>query len=128
MSHYTPETIPDDPYRVAPPCCAPGKVEPPDAPQVSNKEATARVIDVLLSLDLESKAFGRTADDWAELLVDFIVDDRGFAHFVFAIILGENGACLPHWMHRNMEEFVGDHANNWLAEADKDELEREGFL
>jgi len=27
MQHYTPETIPDDPYRVVPPYCAPGEME-----------------------------------------------------------------------------------------------------
>jgi len=129
MSHYDENSIPDDPYRVAPPFCAPGEVEPPDAPQVSDKEATDRVIDVLLSFDPESRAFGESADDWIELLADFFADSRyrRFAYATFASILDASKPNLLPILRRSMEAFIGDHANNWLAEADNDELEREGF-
>jgi len=130
MPYYDENNIPDDPYRVAPPFCAPGEVEPPDAPQVSNKETTARVIDVLLSAgDPESKAFGKNSADWIEFFVDLILDPRNgcFAHTVFTIILDESKSNLLPILRSDMERFIGYHANNWLAEANPDELEREGF-
>jgi len=110
-------------------CRAPGEVEPPDAPQVSDKEATDRVIDVLLSTDPESRAFGQTANDWTELLLDFFADQQRsrFAHVVFASILNRSKPSMLPLLRIGMEAFIGDHANAWLAEADSDELEREGF-
>jgi len=102
-----------------------------DAPHVSNKEATDRVIDVMLSDgDPESKAFGRTSDDWIELLLGFMAApwNRRFVCFAFAVLLGKNNSSLPYYMHNEVGGFIGDHANKWLAEADSDELEREGFL
>jgi len=121
MSHINENSIPDDPYRVAPPFCAPGEVEPPDAPQVSDKEATDRVIDVLLSDDPESKAFGKTEDDWVDLLVG------KFAQIAITAILDKSQPSLLPILRRSMAGVIGEHANNWLAEADSDELEREGF-
>jgi len=130
MPHYEPHNYPDDPYRVAPPYQAPGEVEPPDVMCVSDKEAADRVIDVLLSDDPESKAFGETADDWTESLLDFIADPRHsqFAQTVFAAILDKNKPSLLPILRRSMEVFIGDHANARLAEMTPEELEREGFL
>jgi len=126
MPHYTPETIPDDPYRVAPPHCAPGEVEPPDAVCVSDKEAVRRVIDVLLSDDPESKAFGETADDWIEWLHDFVAES-GSRTFLVAILDTRNPS-IPPVLRRSLEMFIGDRANARLAEMSPEELEREGFL
>jgi len=98
-----------------------------DAPHVSEKEATDRVIDVLLSDDSESKAFGRTANDWTDLLLEFIVDTRSFAHLAFAAILDRSKPSLLPLLRLSMEGLIGDHANNWLAEANPEEIEREGF-
>jgi len=122
MPHYTPETIPDDPYRVAPPYQAPGEVEPPDAVCVSDKEAVRRVIDVLLSDDPESRAFGETADDWVELLLDFVAETG--ARRLFVTVLEWR---VMHDIRREMEMFIGDRANARLAEMSPEELEREGF-
>jgi len=110
-------------------CCAPGEVEPPDAPQVSDKEATDRVIDVLLSFDPESRAFGESADDWVELLLDFMTDTRysQLARVACAALLDQSKPSLLPILRRSMEAFIGDYANNWLAETNPEEIEREGF-
>jgi len=126
MPHYTPETIPDDPYRVAPPYCAPGEVEPPDAVRVSDAEAVRRVIDVLLSDDPESRAFGETADDWIDWLHDFVTE-LGSRAFLIALLDKSNPTVHP-IVRRGLDTLIADHANKRLAEMSLDELEREGFV
>jgi len=122
MCHQNLADIPDDPYRVAPPYCAPGEVEPPDAPQVSDREAARRVFDALV--DGDGTAFGLTADDWEELLADEFINIQRAA---FMALLGEKAPGTLALVKRHMEVFIGDEANNRLTEMDACELEREGF-
>jgi len=126
MTYYTPETIPDNPYRVAPPYQAPGEVEPPDAVCVSDAEAVRRVLDVLLSDDPESRAFGETAEDWIDWLHEFVTE-LGSRAFLIALLDTSNPSVHP-VVRRGLDTLIGDHANARLAEMSPDELEREGFL
>jgi len=131
MTHADIHSIPDDPHRVAPPYCAPGEVEPPDAPQVSNKEATDRVAYVLLANDKNIRAFGHSADEWNELLLDFMATHQQgkLAQIVLAAILdtGKPSLTLLPFLRGGFERFIGDTANQQLAEMSPDELEAEGF-
>jgi len=122
MCHQNLADIPDDPYRVAPPYCAPGEVDPGDAPQVSDKEAARRVGDVLI--DGHGTAFGLTAEDWEELLADYFISIQRAA---FMALLAEKAPGTLALVKRHMEVFIGDQANDLLAEMDADALDREGF-
>jgi len=117
MCHQNLADIPDDPYRVAPPWCAPGEVDPGDAPQVSDKEAAARVLAALQGRT--DVAFGLSGHEWDELLVDYIALTKSH----LALLDWQN----LHDIRRDMEIFIGNQANNLLAEMDADALEREGF-
>jgi len=121
MSHYTPETIPDDPYRVAPPGCAPGEIDAPDVPVVSDKEAVERVLNALKTGS--DTAFGEAAYEWCELLLDHIADHK--ERYLIAL-LSDWHATLGR-LRREMEMFIADRANKRLADMSPDELEREGF-
>jgi len=120
MPHADIHSIPDDPHRVATPYCAPGEVEPPDAPQVSDREAVARVLAVLKTD--AGTAFGQTADDWSELLTDYVA--TGPLEGLYITLLEWR---TTHDIRRDMEIFIGNQANEFLAEMSPEELEREGF-
>jgi len=129
MPHANIHSIPDDPHRVAPPYCAPGEVEPPDAPVVSDKEATDRVAYVLLANDDNIRAFGYSADQWSELLLDFMATHKQgkLAQVVLAAILDTGRSTLLPFLRVGFERFIGDTANQQLAEMPPEELEAEGF-
>jgi len=122
MPYYDENSIPDDPYRVAPPFCAPGEVEPPPRPTVCKLEAVERVKAVIEGE--EKRAFGRDAACWYEMLfeemcgmheavvLDFLIPSFSSSRRIYALL----------------SEAIHQHAENWLARADSDELEREGFL
>jgi len=118
---YTPETMPDDPYRVAPPFCAPGEVEPPPRPTVSEQEAVGRVKAVLNGE--EKRAFGRDAACWYEVLFDEMCGMHEAVVREFFAPKFSNSCEI----NMCLDEAVHQHAEDWLARADKDELEREGF-
>jgi len=128
MNYYELENLPDDPYRVAPPYCAPGEVDPGDAPQVSDTEAVRRVIGVLMNDN--GIAFGLTCEDWEELLEDHII---GVRRAVFAALLDrkisgsltKKAAFTLDVLGLSMRVFIGNKANELLAEMDADALERE---
>jgi len=124
MDNFNPNSLPDDPYRVAPPGCAPGdvEIEPPELPQVNEAEAERRVIDVLSKK--QEHAFGDTASIWEEVLLDDVLSmlDRLF------IALLQNEQATLDLVGNYLRECVYDHANNNLAEMDNDQLEAEGLL
>jgi len=121
MCHQNLADIPDDPYRVAPPYCAPGEVDPGDAPQVSDREAVSRVLEALID---DEAAFGLSGEDWEELLIDHLIDTQ---RALFMAILCEEIPGTMSVLRRSLESFIGDKANNLLAEMDADALDREGF-
>jgi len=120
MPLYHDHNMPDDPYRTAPPYQAPGEIEPPDAPQVSDREAVERVAAVLETG--HGVAFGDTAAQWEDVLIDYLATYQARALLFALLDLRE-----MYHIRRAVEIFIADTANNWLAEADADELEREGF-
>lgn len=67
---YRPHQIGDDPYRVAPPGCAPGEVEPPERPAISEEEAVKAIIAAIWSGE---PAYGVPASELLDDLLDQIV-------------------------------------------------------
>jgi len=118
-------SLPDDPCRVAPPHQAPGEIEPPDAPHVSDEEALAHVLAAMVGYD--GKAFGLNGDDWCDCLLDSY--DEPLRLLLVALLdESEKGQTLLRLTRWKLARMIADQANDWLAEADTDELEREGWV
>jgi len=122
MQHYTPEAIPDDPYRVAPPYCAPGEVEPPEPPRLYRGDAVSRLIDVLSGK--EKLAFGDNSDRWLEVLADDLIEEQ--FNLIFGL-LADNQKILRE-IHDYLCKRVEKRANDLAAEMDADALKREGVV
>lgn len=108
----------DDLLRVAPPYSVPHEVDE-DAPVVTKARAVAAVVACLANE--EPAAFGLTAKQWAEHLMNELADNQGGVLLVLLI-----GASLP-----TVGEFLAAHlgncieglANRQLSEMDPDEAE-----
>lgn len=108
----------DDLLRVAPPYSLPREIDE-DAPTVTKARAVAAVVACLANE--EPNAFGLTAKDWAEHLMNELADNQGGVLLVLLI-----GASVP-----TVGEFLAGHlgncieglANRQLAEMDPDEAE-----
>jgi len=122
MPRYHDHNLPDDPHRTAPPYCAPGEIEPPEAPQVSDAEAVARVLAVLR--DGEDMAFGDTASQWVEVLAEILYDY--IPALVVAILTNSKPEGLRD-MRIALTQTITDNANNNLAEMSPEQLENESY-
>ncbi|MCP1404454.1 hypothetical protein [Achromobacter insolitus] len=108
----------DDLLRVAPPYSMPHEPDE-DAPTVTKAQAVAAVV-ACLSKE-EPTAYGLTAADWVEHLMNQLADNQGAVLLVLLI-----GSTVP-----TVGKFLADHlgncieglANRQLAEMDPDEAE-----
>jgi len=121
MSYDNPNAMPDDPSRTADYGYFPweGEVE---RPVVSEDEAVDRVIAVLENK--EKLAFGRDAECWYEALFEEMCEMHE-AIVQEMLIPRFSNSCE---INTRLDRAIHKHAENWLAEADYEELEREGFL
>jgi len=122
MSYYTPEKIPDDPGRTADYGYFPWELEG-DRPHVSETEAINRVIHVLEGK--AKRAFGGDDHCWEEdLCSNYLVEK--YRPLVIALL--KNDATTLDKIGDYLRGCIARHADDWLAEADYDELEREGWI
>jgi len=94
-----------------------------DAPQINESEAVSRVLAVLEST--KKRAFGFNDDNWEESIYDLYLFKKCRD---LAIALLKNDQQALREISDYLRRCVEFHANEWLAEADADELESEGFL
>jgi len=93
-----------------------------DAPQISEDQAVARVIAVLEGAT--KRAFGFNDDNWEGSIYDPFLIEK---YRSLAIALLKNDQHTLQKIGDYLREQIERHANDWLAEADSDELDCEGF-
>jgi len=122
MSYDNLNALPDDPSRTADYGYFPWESEE-DRPHVSRNEAVLRVTDVLANRG--KRAFGFNDEDWEEILCSDRLVEK-YRPLVIALLQHDDATLCE--IGQYLRECIAAHANDWLAEADNDELEREGFL
>jgi len=122
MSYDNPNAMPDDPSRTADYGYFPWESEA-ERPRVSRNEAVLRVIDVLANR--EKRAFGDNDDGWEEMLASGYLVEKYRPLLIALLQHDETTLCE---IGQYLRECIAGQANEWMAEADNDELEREGFV
>jgi len=119
------ENMRDDPYRVAPPYCAPGEVEPPDMPDPPEVTLDQAVSYVLMTFTGKREcAFGDSASQWEEVLMDDLVDVQDK---LLVALLADRGDIFR-VIGNELREKIQARANDWLTNADIKALVAEDFI
>ena len=117
MGAYHAELM-DDLLRVAPPFSLPHELDQ-DAPTVTKAQAVAAVV-ACLSND-EPTAYGLTAADWAEHLMNELADNPGAVLLV--LLIGSTVPSVGEFLAGHLGNCIEGLANRLLAEMDPDEAE-----
>ncbi|MGV2894196.1 hypothetical protein ACNPPY_00240 [Achromobacter sp. AGC78] len=108
----------DDLLRVAPPCSLPHEPDE-DAPTVTQPRAGAAVVACLAND--EPTAFGLTAKDWAEHLMNELADNQGAVLLV--LLIGASVPSVGDFLAGHLGNCIEGLANRQLAEMDPDEAD-----
>lgn len=108
----------DDLLRVAPPYSLPHEPDE-DAPTVTKAQAVAAVV-ACLSNEAPT-AYGLTAADWAEHLMDELADNP--AAVLLALLIGSSVPSVGKFLAGHLGNCIEGLANLQLAEMDPDEAE-----
>jgi len=99
-----------------------------DAPEISAQDAVRHVREVFAGQ--KKRAFGRNYEDWVEWLADDLVNMQ--EELVLNLLKDhkseEEASEAIDAVSAYLRDCVRRHANDWLAEADYDALEREGWV
>ena len=108
----------DDLMRVAPPYSLPHEPDE-DAPTVTQEQAVATVV---ACLSHESPtAYGLTADEWTEHLMNELADNQGAVLLV--LLIGSTVPSVREFLAAHLGSCIEGLANRLLAEMDPDEAE-----
>lgn len=117
MGAYHAELM-DDLLRVAPPYSLAHEVDQ-DAPTVTKARAMTAVVACLAND--EPTAFGLTAAQWAEYLMDELADNQGAVLLV--LLIGSTVPSVGAFLAGHLGNCIQAEANRLLAEMDPDEAE-----
>lgn len=108
----------DDLMRVAPPYSLPHEPDE-DAPVVTQAQAVAAVV-ACLSNEAPT-AYGLTAADWAEHLINELADNS--AAVLLVLLIGSAVPSVGEFLAGHLSNCIEAEANRQLAEMDPDEAE-----
>ncbi|MCH4572225.1 hypothetical protein ACOTDT_17010 [Achromobacter xylosoxidans] len=117
MGAYHAELM-DDLLRVAPPYSLPHEPDE-DAPTVTKAQAVAAVV-ACLSNDTPT-AYGLTAADWAEHLMNELADNP--AAVLLVLLIGSSVPSVGEFLVGHLGDCIEGLANRRLAQMNADELE-----
>ncbi|MFY2845616.1 hypothetical protein ACOTJF_28415 [Achromobacter ruhlandii] len=117
MGAYHAELM-DDLLRVAPPYSLPHEPDE-DAPVVTQAQAVAAVV-ACLSNEAPT-AYGLTAAEWAEHLMNELADNPGAVLLV--LLIGSTVPSVGEFLAGHLSNCIEAEANRQLAEMDPDEAE-----